>query len=392
MTRINVLSGLYILVIFLLFLYSYTQVDLSLTLSKVSIFQTVEKSFQYVGYFQRPLATNIYIGLLLLLFIFYGIFLRLSWKNVFNRKQLWILILCTTILLTFSYNAFSYDLFNYIFDAKIITHYHQNPYQHMALDYSGDPMLSFMHWVERKYPYGPVWLLATVPLSFLGFQYFLLTFFLFKIFTALCFLICVYYVEKILKEKNKSEVFFGLTLFALNPLVLIEGLVSAHNEIPMIALSLLAFFFLVNKKYIWAIILLLLSIGIKFSTVFLFPVFIYVFISGNKKINWSRVFISAVLLTIPMVMLLSYRTNFQPWYVLIVLPFAALAGKNFFIVIPVFIFSLFSLLEYIPFLYTGNWNPPIPGILNGITGSGIVFAFLVTIFWSKRHVLLQLRK
>jgi len=48
-----------------LLLFSYTQVDLSLTLSRVSIYQTVEKIFQHVGYYQRPLAASLYIVILI---------------------------------------------------------------------------------------------------------------------------------------------------------------------------------------------------------------------------------------------------------------------------------------------------------------------------------------
>src|SRR5436190_6431319 len=166
MKKITVLSILYIPVIFLLFLYSYTQVDLSLTLSKASLYQTIEKSFQYIGYFQRPLSTALYMGILLLLFLFYGIFLYASAKNKLSKKNIWIIIILSTIILTFAYNAFSYDLFNYIFDAKIVTHYHENPYQHKALDYPFDPMLSFMRWTHRVYPYGPICLVMTIPLSF----------------------------------------------------------------------------------------------------------------------------------------------------------------------------------------------------------------------------------
>jgi len=62
-------------------------------------------------------------------------------------------------------------IFNYILTQKIITHYQQNPYIHKALDFPGDPMLSFMHWTQRVYPYGPVWLglTAAIIISWFGF-------------------------------------------------------------------------------------------------------------------------------------------------------------------------------------------------------------------------------
>ena len=72
-------------------------------------------------------------------------------KKKISKPFVWLIIFVSALLLVFSYNAFSYDIFNYIFDAKIFTHYHQNPYLQKALDYPGDPMLSFMRWTHRVY-------------------------------------------------------------------------------------------------------------------------------------------------------------------------------------------------------------------------------------------------
>ncbi|MDE2026022.1 MAG: hypothetical protein KGJ07_06005, partial [Patescibacteria group bacterium] len=199
----------YIVVIVLLSLYSFTQIDLSLTLSRLSAWQVIEKFFQYIGYFQRPLSTVLYVSLLLLLVGFYTVFVRLAGQKKLSFSFTWKLILIVGVILFFSYNAFSYDFFNYIFDAKIFTHYHLNPYLYKALDFPGDPMLSFMHWTHRTYPYGPVWLLATFPLSFLGFQYFLPTFFLFKALVVGSFLGTVYFLDKTLQKIFPSERILG---------------------------------------------------------------------------------------------------------------------------------------------------------------------------------------
>jgi hypothetical protein len=180
MKYLKLLACLYVLTLLGLFLYSFTQIDLSLTFSRIDILRNIVSSFQWVGYFNRPLSTFIYIFLLVSLFNFYLGFIVMAYTKQISKKFVWKLIFITTAILTLSYNAFSYDLFNYIFDAKIITHYQQNPYLHKALDFPGDPMLSFMRWTHRMYPYGPIWLGLTVPLSFIGFGFFLTTFFIFK--------------------------------------------------------------------------------------------------------------------------------------------------------------------------------------------------------------------
>lgn len=383
----------YVASVLFLLLYSYTQIDLSLTLSRFSVWQTFEKAFQYIGYFDRPLSTGLYLSILLLLFTFYAIFIKIAGTGKLSSKDVWRLICIVSAVLLFSYNAFSYDLFNYIFDAKIFTHYHLNPYLYKALDFPTDPMLSFMHWTHRTYPYGPVWLLATVPLSFAGFQYFLPTFFLFKLFTVACFLGTVYFLDKTLQILFPKERVFGLVLFALNPLVLIETLVSGHNDMFMMFLAVLAFYFLVTKRFPQAFSALILSIGVKFATAFLFPVFLYAFFATifHKKFSWKTVFfVSAFLMGIA-VIFAALRTTFQPWYILFALPFGAYLGRKYYIVFPTVILSLFVLLEYVPYLYTGNWNPPIPSILNFLTFSGILVS-LVTILAYKVGTLLIVPK
>ncbi len=383
MKKITIISFLYIVIILFLFFYSYSQVDLSLTLSRASVFQYVEKLFQYVGYFNRPLSSVFYILLLLFLYGFYIVFLILADKKVISLKFLWTIIILTAGILTFSYNAFSYDLFNYIFDAKIVTHYHVNPYFYRALDFPHDPMLSFMHWTQRTYPYGPLWLFLTVPLSFIGFQYFLVTFFLFKTFIALCYVGCVYFLLKILQRIKPSEAMFGTMLFALNPLVLIEALVSAHNDITMMFFSILALWYLLEKKSFVSYMALLISVGTKFATVFLLPVFVFIsfLFRKNKKIDWQFVFLLCSIFMIIPIILASMRTNFQPWYLLYVLPFTALVGKKYYGIIPSIIMSFFSLLQYVPFLYTGNWNSPIPSILFWLNFLGIMLSGLIMAFY-----------
>ncbi len=380
MSKFKIISIFYIFTILSLFLYSFTQVDLGLTLTKLSIWQVLQRFFQNIGYFQRPLSAVLYLAIIIALFIFYLIFLKMAHKNGLTRKNIWFLILVTGVVLLFSYNAFSYDLFNYIFDAKIVTNYGQNPYEHKALDYPFDPMLSFMHWTHRTLPYGQVWLFLTVSLSFLGMQIFLPTYFLFKALMAASYLFSAFLIGRILRKISPKDELFGVVFFAFNPLVLIEGLVSAHNDIVMISLSLLAFYFIINTNYIRSLIMFAASIGIKFATAALTPLFFYAYLrkKQGKELDWQRISLFSVLLMIIPVILASFRTNFQPWYLLSILPFASFISKRYYILIPTLIVSFFSLLQYIPFLYTGNWDSPIPVILFWLVFSSITISFVIT--------------
>jgi len=380
-SNLKLLSTTYILIIIALFLYSFTQVDLNLTLSQFSLWQIAQKFFQHIGYFNRPLSTSFYIMIVLLLFGFYTFFLYLASKNKISKKQVWSLTIISTVILSFSYNAFSYDLFNYMFDAKIITHYGQNPYLHKALDFPSDPMLNFMRWTHRNYPYGPSWLILTVPLSFIGFNFFLPTFFLFKFLGSLSFLGIAYFTAKILKKISPKNELFGLSLFVFNPLIIIEGLVSSHNDLPMIFFAVLSLYLLINKKHFTSVLSLLFSIGIKFATVFLLPIFLYPLFTKNKnQIDWAKVLNYIIPLMIISLVLVIMRTNFQPWYLLYIVSFAPLLQNRYQAFIISTVLPFFALLEYVPFLYKGDWNQPVPKILFLLTAMG-AFLSIVIIIW-----------
>lgn len=364
-----------------LLLYSFTQVDLSLTLSQLSVWQSIQKFFQYIGYFNRPLSTYLFLTIIFAMFFLYGYTLKMIKEGNLTRHTLWKIVIGLSVILFLSYNAFSYDLFNYIFDAKIVTHYHQSPYEHKALDYPGDPMLSFMHWTHRTLPYGLSWLLLTVPISFIGFGYFLLTFYLFKLLMVLSFVGSALLIEKISK-KTGSNVLFSTAAFALNPLVLIESLVSAHNDIVMMFFALLAILTFIEKKYIKSFISLVFSIFIKYATVLIIPAIIVRQVLNSRK---DIFFYVLTLSMIAAVLLATYRTNFQPWYLLSILTFSTFITNKYFILIPVFVISLFGLLQYVPFLYLGNWDPPVPMILNWIMIISIAVSIIIIAGWRVRQ-------
>ncbi|KKR02438.1 MAG: hypothetical protein UT26_C0025G0026, partial [Microgenomates group bacterium GW2011_GWC1_39_12] len=94
-----------------LLLYSFTQVDLGMTLTQVSIWQSFQKQFQYVGYFNRPLSTLLFISILSAYFLAYIGVLWAVLKRKISSKTMWLAIIVTAGILVFSYPAFSYDFF-----------------------------------------------------------------------------------------------------------------------------------------------------------------------------------------------------------------------------------------------------------------------------------------
>ncbi len=359
---VNIAALGWLATIFSPFLYSFSQIDLGLTLTQLTFWQSIQTSFQTLGYFNRPLSTQIYLVILTGLFAFYFLILRAVHQRQFSAKKIWFLVWATAGILWLSYNAFSYDLFNYIFDAKIVTFYHQNPYLHKALDFPTDPMLGFMHWTHRVYPYGPIWLGLSIPVSFLGFQKFLLTAILFKGLATASYLGAGWFIFRILQKTAPKLSLTGLAVFAFNPLMVMESLVSAHNDIVMMALVLAAIWFVLEKKYLPGWLVLLASIGIKFATGILAPLLLWQTVFPKKAFRPERLFLIAFFLMLIPLLLVITRTEIQPWYLLYLLPFVGLLPNFAWLFWPLTTLSLGLLLSYVPLLSTGTWPADIPQI------------------------------
>ena len=214
------LVGGYILLSICLFLYSFTQIDLNLTLISYPLIHEIQKPFIYFGYYLRPLSTGVYIGLVVLYFILFGFVLWLISRKKIGIQEVGMLVVLLSGILLFSYPAFSHDIFNYMFDAKIFTYYGDNPYAMRALDYPEDPWIRFMHWTHRTYPYGPSFLPISIVLSFIGMNIFPITLVLFKALMILSYGGAVYFLYKVLKIVSPKYVVAATAFFALNPLVI----------------------------------------------------------------------------------------------------------------------------------------------------------------------------
>lgn len=319
----------------LLFLFSYTQVDLNLTLSQVSVWQGIQKAFQHIGFYQRPLAAAIYVGILVLLFTVYYVLLARVRKGLVNIHSVWKLILIVTGILVLSYPAaFSYDFFNYLFTAKTVLVYHQNPYTVLPLQFAPiDPWTNFMRWTHLSSAYTPLWIgMSLIPYVF-GLGYFLTVLFAMKFFIAGFYLLACWALWKATKSM------LALAVFALNPLILVESLVSGHNDIVMVAFVLLAILF--NKNWL----LLSLSVATKLMTVVLVPVFYL-----KKNALWM---LGAMMAGLVIVLL---KREFLPWYWVWIVPFVALNFNKPKIVRASSIISFGLLVSYSPFLYFGDYS------------------------------------
>lgn len=305
---------LYLILLLVLGLYSYSQIDLNLTLLQTPWFLGFQNTMIQLGYYQRPLSAAIFIILTILLFL-------VKPKNIF-----WA-IGGVVVLGLFSYPAFSHDIFNYIFDARIAIWHHANPYTSTALMFPDDTWTRFMHWTHRTYPYGPLFLIISFVPYILGLSKFILTLFWFKVLMIGAYLGSCYVILKLTDKK-------GLAYFALNPLIIYEVIIAGHLDVIML-------FFALGAIYKKSNILWLLSAGIKYVTILLFPRF---------SINWL------IALAYGGAVAQIFSRELLPHYFIVPLGFTALAYKNrFWFWMGIIISFILLLMRYFPFILTGNW-------------------------------------
>lgn len=332
-----------------LFLFSYTQVDLSLTLSRLSMYQTIEKIFQHIGYYNRPLSTTWYLVLVAIFFVLYKILLNSIKKHIISKKTFWWIVGIITAILVFSYPAFSYDMFNYMFTAKTVVLYQKNPYLVIPLQFTGvEPWLSFMHWTHLPSAYTPFWILLTLPTYVLGFGYFLIIMWNIKLLVAASYILTTVFIGKILSKLEPDKKLLGMAIFALNPLVIFETLVSGHNDMVMMALVMIAYYLYLIKKRWASFFVLALSVAAKLITIFIIPVF---FVGWQRKLAlWIMIIAFCLVVT---------QREILGWYVVWLVPFYALLPSVEWPLIIGSGLSLGLLLTYAPFFYFGNYNPPV---------------------------------
>ena len=311
--------------------WSYGLIDINLTLFNNHYWEVFRQWIIQLGYFNRQTNVYVYIGIIIGLFAFYWYFYKYGKKT----NPLLVGFIVGSILL-FAYPALSHDLFNYIFYAKIVTTYHQNPYFLTPEHFRGDPWLRFMHWTHRTYPYGPTFILFTLIPSFLAMGKFILNYFLFKLLFISSYWLAIFFLNK----KNKH----WAMIFATQPLILMEGLVNSHNDLIGLSLAVVGVCLLLdNYNTLFSRLILIFSAGIKYIT---FPL---VFVqTKNTKLN-NLVFLSFI----GPLFYLSFTREIHPWYFLSIFAFLPFFTK---IILDFSIFFFGLLISNISFIHFGVMN------------------------------------
>jgi len=394
-----ILLVLFFLVLVLYAVFSYILTDPNLVLSSQPIYWNFQ-TYLWDHFYNNPKFISwSFAFLILMMFLGYAWVVSIlkerktEFKFDFKSKYLWIYTLLISPLV-FSYNALSHDIFNYMFNAKMVLVYGANPHIRTAMEFAEtDSWVRFMHNIHTYAPYGYGWTALSLIPSFLGMEKFLPTLFLFRLFMILSIVFLFFAMQHLSRTLNRRNLYLHeLALVFFNPLFLLEVISNYHNDLWMMAPAVLAVSMILRlmrvnnaknhlKKsavyFVMASLLLIFSISIKLVTVLIAPLFILgllvvfflqkyseliksrfrfpiptILVSKGLLffVSWLEKLLPALLAIVLFLPLFTARSQqFLPWYLLWVLPWAPFIRSKILRNL-ILIFSLSAMLRYLPWL------------------------------------------
>lgn len=365
--RFNWLLTGYLFLLTLYSIFSFSLTAPNLILSSWPPYWQFQTWMWTTFFNNRLLLSATYLVLIATISIVY-LFLVKNWPK--RTRRSWKIALLAIIPLLFSNNALSYDVFNYIFNAKMVWVYHANPHVKVALDFPDDDWTRFMHNTHTPAPYFYGWTSLSLVPYLMGTGKFLSTWLSFRVFSAISLGLLVYLVIKFAPKKNKG----WWVALLISPLVLIEVVSNVHNDLWMMVLAVSAMLWVTNKKSAnkkptkWKILLsgLLLTVSatIKLATLALVPLWLIIVVPLEKwwpklkkvtaytRRHWAL--LASILLFLPLLTLRSKQ--FLPWYLIWSLVWIPFIKEHRAWNIGLIILSLSSMLRYVPYLWQGEYT------------------------------------
>ncbi len=277
---------------------------------------------------------------ILALFLLYYLAYRVCRDQNGNGQhdyRLWAVVLIGALVFALI-NAYvcttnSLDIYDYIARGRITAFLGGNPYDKTQTPNAYatvDPFMQYASWKDKTAAYGPLWEVLSGLISYGAGDKLLANMLAHKGLALASYLLCVLIIAVTLRRVTPDRAIAGTLLFAWNPLILMEGLANAHNDLLMVALILAAFWFISQagrspdenetaNDHTWylvvggfAILMVWMGVLVKFIPFLLLPpFFLYSLI---KERNWRRWIGLGLLLLAPAALLtFQYCRVFWIW-------------------------------------------------------------------------------
>ena len=382
LSRSHLFLGLYLAAACAFLFWSYALTDPNLVLTSFPPYWHLQQWLWKTLWQQPTILSGSYLLIICIWFASYAGFIRqlhstqLPPSNIHKK-----VLFAVALMLVVSYNALSHDIFNYIFNAKMVLLYQLDPHIHTAIEFPQDLWTRFMHNTHTPAPYGYGWTALSLVPFFLTQSSFTLSWLTFKAFNLLG-LYLVWFVLTKLNQKLHlhSSADFEKNLFIVfaNPLVVIETLSTGHNDLWMMVPALFSILAIViyweNRRLsnlIMAVGAYLFSLSTKWATLVIAPIWLLLACKPWVSIRLAKlkllrhlslwftanwVTVASIALFIPLIT--DRSQQFHPWYLLWPLVWLPLMKKNLWFEL-LLVFSFSSMLRYLPWLVAGGYSPQV---------------------------------
>lgn len=238
---------------------------LAISWHRSSFFQSNIETFTET---QRTAVLYVFLGLLAIYALITYIISRMP---AFSLRKTILFSMPFVLLLVSTPPLLSTDTAIYAVKAKNFVQFHKSPYETSPVDPSWRDEIGTMPWAEAGSLYGPLFYIMMIPFGGLFFASASVTVFAYKIFLIPLFLASIWLMDKLLKHLHAPPHF--LLLYALNPALLVNGIMEGHNDM-LVLFSLLAlFYFFKDTRHAKSMAVFGASVAVKFVTVILLPIF-----------------------------------------------------------------------------------------------------------------------
>ena len=249
------------------------------------------------------LFSAMFLGPLLVAWAAYvGVLLSGRTLVVSPRGALAAVAIVTVVFALFFPPALSTDAFAYVGWARMQVLSHLDPYRTTLLNYraTGDLAAIAAPW-NTPTPYGPVWsLLCSLVITALTKASLVTQIVALKVVAGFGLVGAAWLASRIAGAEDYRRTGFALLAVGLNPLVLIEGPGTGHNDIVMVALMLAAVWLFMTRRPKTGALALGLSAGVKYVTASMAP-WLIAEEARTRRLRAADVAVYAVLFAAPFV-------------------------------------------------------------------------------------------
>lgn len=247
----------------------------------------------------NSIPTLFYFLIIIIMFFLYAKALRILRdlkNNDQTRKVVIKFALIFTLISMLSFPALSTDVFDYISNNRVLFVHNANPWLHAPDEFPADDFIYLGSWKFRASVYGPVQFIFSSLVHLFAKQNIILNIIGFKVINAFFLIGLIFLIEKYLVKNGHKFTPYALAVFAWNPLIHIEIVGNAHNDVIMAFFTFLAFYWLKDNRILMGSFAISLAVLSKMASILFVPI-LFVWLLSRRNLKSALFFIFSFITT-----------------------------------------------------------------------------------------------